>query len=74
MSIPVFGLKLLDRTIGEGVSVSLKIASTPDGLLPVFSAAANAVWRHATSHDLDIKLQRDPKALLGHECARSKDP
>jgi len=59
-------VKLLDRTTGEELLISPEIASAPDGLLPVFLAAADTVWRDATSHDLGIKLQKDPKSLLGY--------
>jgi hypothetical protein len=57
---------LLDRTTGQEVPISSEIASAPDGLLPVFLAAADAVWRDATGHDLGITLQPEPKALLGY--------
>lgn len=61
---------LLDRTTGQANPVPPQVAAAPDGLLPVFLAAGDAVWRDATGHGLGVKLHRDPKALLGYRAER----
>lgn len=61
---------LLDRTTGQANPVPPEVAAAPDGLLPVFLAAGDAVWRDATGNGLGVKLQRDPKSLLGYRAER----
>lgn len=40
-------------------------AGAPDGLLPVFAVAADAVWREATGNGFGLDVRPDPEALLG---------
>jgi hypothetical protein len=56
---------MVDRATGDTVAVSPDLVSAPDGLLPVFLVAADAVWRDATGRSFGLELCRDPKTLLG---------
>jgi hypothetical protein len=58
-------VKALDHTTGEIVSVRPQLAAAPHGLLPLFLAAGDTVWREATGRSLGIDLTPDPQALLG---------
>jgi hypothetical protein len=59
----------LDRTTGTACPVTPDLAAAPDGLLPVFLVAGDAVWRDATDKSFGIGLLRDPQTLLGFRAA-----
>lgn len=62
-------LVLTDRATGAPHRVSLDLAVAPDGLLPVFLAAGEAVWKSATGHGFGLRIVEDPDALLGYRAA-----
>ena len=57
---------LLRDPSGHTAPVRPETAGAPDGLLPVFAVAADAVWREATGNGFGLDLQPDPAALLGY--------
>ena len=57
---------VLDRTTGELTGVPLALAVAPEGLLPVFLAAGDMVWRQATGKGLGLVLEPAPRSLLGY--------
>ena len=57
---------LEDRVSGKTLEVAPDSAAAPDGLLPVFLVAGEAVWREATGKGFKLDIQRDPSALLGY--------
>ncbi len=59
-------LVLRDRATGEWLPVPIEIAGDPNGLLPVFLVAGEAVWREATGKGFALAVRRDPGALLGY--------
>lgn len=59
-------LILLDRTTGELKEVSPMLAAAPEGFLPVFLVAGDAVWREATGRSFGLGLRRDAQSLLGY--------
>lgn len=59
-------LLLHDRATGETLPMTAKLAGDPSGLLPVFLAAGEAVWREATGKGFGLRIRRDPAALLGY--------
>lgn len=61
------GLPLLlrDEATGQVHEVHPDTAGAPDGALPAFLAAADAVWREATGHGLGLHLESDGGSLLG---------
>ena len=60
---------IADLATGELQDVSLGMAASPTGLLPLFLAAGDAVWRQATGRRLGIVQAPDPNALLGMRTA-----
>ncbi len=56
---------IADLQTGEVQSVSPELAASPSGLLPMFLAAGDTVWREATGRRLAITQVPDPEALLG---------
>ncbi len=50
---------------GHTAPVRPETAGEPDGLLPVFALAADAVWREATGNGFGLDLRPDPASLLG---------
>lgn len=59
-------LLLHDRATGDTLPVAAKHACDPSGLLPVFLAAGEAVWREATGKGFGLRIRRDPAAMLGY--------
>lgn len=59
-------LLLHDRATGETLAMTAKLAGDPSGLLPVFLAAGEAVWREATGKGFGLRIRRDPAAMLGY--------
>ncbi len=57
---------LLDTATGQHLALSPETGGRPDGLLPVFLAAGEAVWREATGKGFGLSLTQDPSALLGY--------
>ena len=57
---------LLRDPSGRTVPVRPETAGAPDGLLPVFAVAADAVWREATGNGFGLDLQPDPASLVGY--------
>lgn len=66
-------LVLTDRATGEPHRVSLDTAVAADGLLPVFLAAGEAVWKSATGHGFGLRVAEDRDALLGYRAAGVED-
>lgn len=62
-------LRIADLTTGEVQDVSPELAASPTGLLPLFLAAGDTVWREATGRRLGIVQAADPEALLGQRTA-----
>jgi len=56
---------IADLQTGEVQPVSPELAASPSGLLPMFLAAGDTVWREATGRRLAITQVPDPEALLG---------
>ncbi len=56
---------IADLRSGEMQQVSAELAASPSGLLPLFLAAGDTVWREATGRRLGITQAADPDALLG---------
>ena len=56
---------ITDLPSGEIQPVSPELAASPTGLLPMFLAAGDTVWREATGRRLAIKQVDDPQSLLG---------
>jgi len=56
---------ITDLTSGEIRPVTLELAAAPHGLLPLFLAAGDTVWREATGRRLNITQVDDPQSLLG---------
>ena len=56
---------ITDLTTGEIQPVSPELAASPAGLLPLFLAAGDTVWRDITGRRLGIKQVDDPQSLLG---------
>lgn len=57
---------LLRDPSGRTAPVRPETAGAPDGLLPVFAVAADAVWREATGNGFGLDLRPDPASLLGY--------
>jgi hypothetical protein len=51
---------------GEFVKIAPDSAAAPDGLLPVFLVAAEAVWRECVGDGFGLDIIRDADALLGY--------
>ncbi|GEM_PF-1057058 len=56
---------ITDLTTGEIQPVTPELAASPHGLLPLFLAAGDTVWRQATGRRLGITQVDDPQSLLG---------
>lgn len=56
---------ITDLPTGAVQVVSPELAASPHGLLPLFLAAGDTVWREATGRRLGVKQVDDPQALLG---------
>lgn len=63
-------VQLRDRASGDIRSVSIGLATAPDGLLPVFLAAGDAVWREATGAGIGLRIEPDERALLGYRAVK----
>jgi hypothetical protein len=63
-------VQLRDRASGQIRSVSVDLATAPDGLLPVFLASGDAVWREATGAGIGLRIEPDERALLGYRAAK----
>lgn len=63
-------VQLRDRASGEVRSASVDLATAPDGLLPVFLAAGEAVWKDATGAGFGLRIEPDDRALLGYRAAK----
>lgn len=63
-------VQLRDRASGQIRSVSVDLATAPDGLLPVFLAAGDAVWREATGAGIGLRIEPDERALLGYRATK----
>lgn len=57
---------LRDAATGQHLEMSPEASGRPDGLLPVFLAAGEAVWKEATGKGFGLDLAQDPTALLGY--------
>ena len=54
-----------DRATGQTHALHRAAAGQPDGLLPVFVVAGEAVWREATGKGLALDIRPDPHGLFG---------
>ena len=54
-----------DRATGRTHDLHLRAAGEPDGLLPVFVVAGEAVWREATGKGLALDIRPDAQGLFG---------
>jgi hypothetical protein len=50
--------------------VEAGIVAAPDGLLPVFLAAGEAIWHEVTGGGFDLGVERDDGALTGYRVTR----
>lgn len=50
----------------EPVEVAPSMAAAPDGLLPVFLVAAEAIWRECMGYGFGLVIVRDEAGLLGY--------
>jgi hypothetical protein len=57
---------LCDPVSNTALACPLDSVAAPEGLLPVFLAAADAVWREASGKGFALDITRDPEALLGY--------
>jgi hypothetical protein len=57
---------LQDRASGQSLTLSAEAGGRPDGLLPVFLTAGEAVWREATGKGFALDITQDPQAMLGY--------
>ena len=55
-----------DNATGRDLVASPAAAAAPDGLLPAFVVAGEAIWREATDKGFALDIVRDPRALLGY--------
>ncbi len=55
-----------DPATGTNLTITPAIAASPDGLLPAFVVAGEAVWREATGRGFELDIVRDREALLGY--------
>ena len=58
-----------DKARGMRQRVEADSAAAPDGLLPVFLVAGEAIWRTAIGEGFGLKIERDEGALLGYRVA-----
>lgn len=56
---------ITDLPTGTVQVVTPELAASPHGLLPLFLAAGDTVWREATGRRLGIEQVDDPQSLLG---------
>jgi hypothetical protein len=57
---------LQDHASGRSLTLSAEAGGRPDGLLPVFLTAGEAVWREATGKGFALDITQDPQAMLGY--------
>jgi hypothetical protein len=57
---------LMPGVNGELVKIAPDSAAAPDGLLPVFLVAGEAVWRECVGDGFGLDIIRDADALLGY--------
>jgi len=57
---------LRDGATGQDLTLSAETGGSANGLLPVFLAAGEAVWREATGKGFGLDLAPDPQSLLGY--------
>jgi len=62
-------VSLRDKAAGHDIIVSPDLAAAPEGVLPMFLAAGEAVWRDATGRGFGLRIEADPAALLGYRAA-----
>jgi hypothetical protein len=55
-----------DAATGTTLAVTPAAAASPEGLLPAFVVAGEAVWREATGRGFELDIVRDRDALLGY--------
>ena len=59
-------IALEDGATGECHILPIEAVSEPGGLLPVFIAAADAIWREAAQQSFQCDLRADSDALFGY--------
>jgi hypothetical protein len=59
-----------DFETGAVRQVEAGIVAAPDGLLPVFLAAGEAIWHEVTGGGFDLGVERDDGALTGYRVTR----
>lgn len=57
---------LRDPISNTALACPLDSVAAPEGLLPVFLVAGEAVWREASGKGFALDITRDPEALLGY--------
>jgi hypothetical protein len=57
---------LVVEDTSEPVEISPAVAAAPDGLLPVFLVAAEAIWRECMGYGFGLQIVRDDHGLLGY--------
>lgn len=57
---------LVVQESGESVEVAPSTAAAPNGLLPVFLVAAEAIWRECMGYGFGLQIVRDEDGLLGY--------
>jgi hypothetical protein len=57
---------LRDPISDTALACPLDSVAAPEGLLPVFLVAGEAVWREASGKGFALDITRDPEALLGY--------
>jgi hypothetical protein len=56
---------LCDPISDTALACPLDSVAAPEGLLPLFLVAGEAVWREACGKGFALEITRDPEALLG---------
>lgn len=59
-------IEVFDEADETTYTVAPADAAAPDGFLPVFLRAADAVWREATGKSFGIDIRRSPTGTLGY--------
>lgn len=55
-----------DPANGAALTLNADVAGAPEGYLPAFVVAGEAVWREAVGQGFELDIARDPAALLGY--------
>ena len=55
-----------DPANGARLTLDGQAAGAPEGFLPAFVVAGEAVWREVTGKGFQLDIVRDPSALLGY--------